>query len=110
MGLLVKEKGAVIFLALRLPPLPALLGDPYPQCPLTSVQGPHRQMGGVEEGLELRGRKGMFGALVPQVTRRGGAGEMVVVQLPQWYLRDRGKEAVQMQSGVKLQEVQVQVI
>lgn len=50
--LVLKEKEVVIFLALLLPPLlPLLLGDPCLQCPLTSVQVPHRQMDGVEEGL-----------------------------------------------------------
>lgn len=106
-GLLVlKEKGVAIFLALRLPPLlPRLLGDPCLQCPLTTVQVPHRQMDGVQEGLELRGRKVMCGALVARVTRQGGAREVMVAQIPQWYLRERGMEAVQKQSGVLQWEV-----
>lgn len=47
----------------------------------------------------------MCGALVARVTRQGGPGEMMVAQIPQWYLRERGKEAVQKQSGVAQWEV-----
>jgi len=99
-GLLVLMEKEV---ALRLPPLPPLLGDPCLQCPLTCVQVPHRQMAGEE--LELRGRKGVCGALEAKVTRQGGVGEMMVAQIPQWYLRERGKKAVQQQSGVAQREV-----
>ena len=59
----------------------------------------------VEQEVELRGRTGVCGALEARVTREGGAGETMVAQIPQRYLRERGKEAVQKGSGGARREV-----
>lgn len=67
------------------------------------MQVHNRRMDGVEEGLELRGKKGRCGALKAKETREAGVG--VMTQIAQWYLRERGMEAGQRQSGAAQQKV-----